>query len=174
MRTKRRALKVWTTWLVAFLAAIVSLTPVFGGVCNGGNNEGTPCTLDSDCQGGRCAACTAPPANMLAWWPADNSPVDVISGNNGTLQSGATFSAAGKVLQSFDLDGTNDFVACGTSALLRPTNALSVDAWIFMRVLGPGDVASYNFSSNMGYQLVFGGTPVALRGQIGDGRTISF
>jgi len=162
-----RALRVGTVGPLALLAAIIFLTPVYGGVCDGGTTPGSPCV--SSCPGGgTCVECTQPPPGMLAWWPADGSTVDRANGNDGTLLSGATY-GTGRVGQAFDLDGSDDLVRCGTSALLRPTNALTLDAWVFLRTLSAGDVVSYNFSSNMGYQLVFGGNPLALVGQLGDG-----
>jgi VCBS repeat-containing protein len=56
------------------------------------------------------AVCTAPPANMVAWYPANGNAIDVMGGNNGTLQNGATV-GAGRVGQAFQLDGADDYVS---------------------------------------------------------------
>src|SRR5262249_12109128 len=38
-------------------------------------------------------ACIATPPNLISWWPGNGNTVDVIRGNNGVLQNGATFSS---------------------------------------------------------------------------------
>lgn len=63
---------------------------------------------------------------VLAYWPADNSALDVVSGVTGTLVNGATF-AAGKVNQAFSLNGVSSYVhasqcsisATGSSAIVN-------------------------------------------------------
>ncbi|HVS81721.1 MAG TPA: LamG-like jellyroll fold domain-containing protein [Pyrinomonadaceae bacterium] len=74
------------------------------------------------------AVCTAPPAGMVAWWPGDGNPDDVVGGHNGTLNGGVTF-APGKVDRAFSLNGTNQWVEAPDSPSLRPA-ALTLDAWI--------------------------------------------
>ena len=54
--------------------------------------------------------CTAPPVDLVSWWPGDGNADDIIGNNHGTLVNGATF-AAGKVGKAFSLDGDNDYVA---------------------------------------------------------------
>jgi hypothetical protein len=39
--------------------------------------------------------CFPPPAGMVAWWPGDGNANDVVGGNNGTVQNGATFAPGG-------------------------------------------------------------------------------
>jgi plastocyanin len=75
------------------------------------------------------APCTAPPANMVGWWPGDGNPRDIQNADNGTLQGGATF-AAGKVGQAFSLDVVNSFVLIPNKSSLNPTGPFSVDAWV--------------------------------------------
>src|SRR5580765_3908790 len=77
----------------------------------------------------RAASCFPTSTNILGWWPGDGSAVDIIATNNGTLQGGATASAAGMVGSAFGFDGTNSFVAISNSALLRPTT-FTVEAWV--------------------------------------------
>jgi hypothetical protein len=50
--------------------------------------------------------CAPPPANLAGWWPGDGHANDLVGGNNGVLQSGMTFAAAGKVGQAFNFNGT--------------------------------------------------------------------
>jgi uncharacterized protein (TIGR03437 family) len=59
-----------------------------------------------------------PPAGALtgviAYWPADNSPVDVISRRSAQLVNGAAF-ANGRVNQAFSLNGSNSYVQASGS-----------------------------------------------------------
>ena len=72
--------------------------------------------------------CTPPPANMAAWYTAENSAIDVIGGNSGTLSGGVTF-VPGKVDQAFSFDGIDDLVTVPDNPSLQMTNAVSVDFW---------------------------------------------
>jgi hypothetical protein len=58
---------------------------------------------------GCSASCLAPASNLVSWWRAEGNALDARGDNDGTLQSGATFSS-GRVGQGFDLDGVDDFV----------------------------------------------------------------
>ena len=80
---------------------------------------------------GKCRTCTTPPNNMVAWWPGDGNPDDIQNGNNGMLQGGTTY-AAGKVGQAFNLNAsTNSGVIVPSTPLLNPTEAITIDAWIY-------------------------------------------
>jgi uncharacterized repeat protein (TIGR01451 family) len=94
---------------------------------------GTNCVQVASTNGGTgntgcdtLTTCLVPPANMIAWWPGNNNTNDVIGGNNGTLQNGATF-APGKVNQAFSLDGNNDYVDAGDVDL---PGTFTIDAWV--------------------------------------------
>jgi hypothetical protein len=52
--------------------------------------------------------CLSPPAGLLAWWPGDGHALDLITGNSGLLQNGATANAPGLVGQAFQFDGLDD------------------------------------------------------------------
>ena len=73
--------------------------------------------------------CTAPPPNMVAWWPGDGNTRDIRGGNNGVLQNGATF-APGKVGQAFSLDGVSNYVQIPHNSTLNPSGPFSVDVWL--------------------------------------------
>jgi hypothetical protein len=90
-------------------------------------------------------SCTPPPAGLVGWWPAEGNANDIIGGDNGTLQGGATF-AAGKVGLGFRLDGTNGYVQIPDSDALKPTN-VTVEAWVWLDPNLP--------SQNGGEQIVF-------------------
>ena len=69
-----------------------------------------------------------PPAGMVSWWPGDGHAMDIIDGNDGALQNGATF-ADGKVSHAFSLDGVDDFVLVPDSPNLNITGDVTVDLW---------------------------------------------
>jgi len=77
------------------------------------------------------AQCIPPPTGPVSWWPGDGNANDIINGNDGTLQNGATF-APGKVGQAFSFDGVDDFVDIGKPPSLAFDNddAFSIEAWI--------------------------------------------
>lgn len=84
------------------------------------------------------AQCTTAPSGMTNWWPADGNAFDVIGGQHGTLQGGATF-GAGEVAQAFSLDGSNDLVLVpnNPAAAFNFSGSFSVDAWIFLKAAPP-------------------------------------
>jgi hypothetical protein len=75
---------------------------------------------------------------MTDWWPGDGNAFDIIGGQHGTLQGGATFDS-GKVAQAFSLDGTNDYimVANNPAAAFNFGGSFSIDAWIFLKAAPP-------------------------------------
>ena len=82
-------------------------------------------------QGGEVApSCVTPSSGIVGWWPGEGNANDVIGGDNGTLEGGATF-APGMVGQGFRLDGTNAYVQIPDSDALKPTN-VTVEAWVWL------------------------------------------
>ncbi len=78
------------------------------------------------------ATCTTAPPGMVAWWAGEGNANDVLGGNNGTLQSGVTFSR-GEVGQGFNLDGSPSayvFVPASTSLNVGTGHGLTIEAWI--------------------------------------------
>ena len=73
--------------------------------------------------------CISPPDGLVSWWPAEGDATDGQSGNVGTLQNGAAFSA-GMAGQAFNFDGIDDYVEVPYSPDLNIQSALSIDAWI--------------------------------------------
>ena len=76
------------------------------------------------------AACTPPPAGLVAWWPAEGTANDFTGTNHGTLFGGVSY-ALGKVGQGFRLDGTNGYLSIPDSAALKPAN-VSLEAWVWL------------------------------------------
>jgi hypothetical protein len=75
------------------------------------------------------AACLTPPNNLVGWWPGEGNPNDIISTNNGSLQNGATATAAGLNGQCFSFNGVNSYVQIPDAPALKPTN-LTIEAWV--------------------------------------------
>jgi plastocyanin len=106
------------------------------------------------------AACTAPPLGMAGWWAGEGNARDIASGDNGTLQDVAF--VAGKVGQTFSLNGNTSFVEIPNRAAVRITGAISIDAWInpattapltqevFSKYDSPSNQVSYSLSLRSG------------------------
>jgi concanavalin A-like lectin/glucanase superfamily protein/Big-like domain-containing protein/Kelch motif protein len=88
------------------------------------------------------AQCVTPPGGMVAWWPGDDNANDIIGGNNGTLQNGATF-ATGAVAQAFSFDGVNQYLDAGNGPGLEVSAGdFTVDAWVkFDSLATPADMS---------------------------------
>ncbi len=71
--------------------------------------------------------CTAPPAGMISWYPADGDAGDIFGANNGTAVGDVSY-VAGKVGQAFSFDGDGDYITIPDSASLHPTD-LTIDGW---------------------------------------------
>lgn len=69
------------------------------------------------------------PPGMVGWWAGENSPNDATGTNPGTLVGGTSF-GAGKVGQSFVLDGADDYVDIGPLTTLAGADGLTVMAWV--------------------------------------------
>jgi len=83
--------------------------------------------------------CAPPSSGLVGWWKGENSANDS-SGNslNGSLINGTTYATA-KVGQSFNFDGTDDFVNIADNPSLNPQN-ITVNAWIYPRAFNTGKV----------------------------------
>src|SRR5262245_56631211 len=92
------------------------------------------------------ADCISPPADMVGWWSFDSNADDLIAGNHGALQGGASI-VSGKVSNAVSLDGVNDYVSIPASAGLDTQTAITIDAWIFPNA-APAPVVEYSFGSS--------------------------
>jgi hypothetical protein len=83
-------------------------------------------------------ACASPLSGLAGWWTGDGNANDLIAGNNGALQGGATANGAGKVGAAFTFDGVNSYVQIPDAAALRPAS-LTLEAWVLFTGLdNPG------------------------------------
>src|ERR1043166_2221541 len=78
---------------------------------------------------GKCP-CTPAPDGMISWWPGDNNTDDVQDSNNGTW-NGTSAYGSGEVRQAFSFDGNSAYyVSIGNPSNLKPTDGITLDAWI--------------------------------------------
>src|SRR5882757_2300700 len=75
------------------------------------------------------ATCVSPPPGLVGWWRAEGNATNSAGTNDGTLQGGATATAAGMVGQAFSFNGTNQFVQIPDGPAVRPTN-LTIECWV--------------------------------------------
>ncbi|MFZ0799485.1 MAG: LamG-like jellyroll fold domain-containing protein [Terriglobales bacterium] len=80
-------------------------------------------------------ACTAPPENMVGWWPADGNATDIAGPNNGKLINGATF-ATGYVGKAFALNGSQYVDVKKAKPLDVSAGDFTVDAWVYFNSVG--------------------------------------
>lgn len=66
---------------------------------------------------------------LISHWTGDNTALDSVGTNHGTLISGATY-AAGQIGQAFSFDGVDDRLGIADSASLKLTASLSIEAWV--------------------------------------------
>jgi hypothetical protein len=85
--------------------------------------------------------CVPPSTNAVAWWPADGNAYDIVHTNHGTLQNGAGY-GPGMVGQAFSLDGANDYVRVENGPDLNPTNAVTLESWVYLNNYATG--SGYN------------------------------
>jgi len=75
-------------------------------------------------------SCLPIPANLQVNVPAENSAVDIQSGNtNAQLVGDASYTNPGKVGRAFKFDGDGDYVRIEDNEAQRPTNAVTVEGW---------------------------------------------
>jgi hypothetical protein len=82
------------------------------------------------------ARCVTPPSGMVAWWPGDGNPNDIIGGHNGTISGGVTF-VPGMVAHAFDFNGTNGSVNLNPNLLPTGSAPRTVDFWFNARSAAP-------------------------------------
>ncbi len=71
------------------------------------------------------------PTGIAAWWPGQDSSLDIVGTNHGTPANGAGY-AAGKVARAFSFDGVDDRVSIpeATATDLSRKPAWTIEAWV--------------------------------------------
>jgi hypothetical protein len=85
---------------------------------------------------GKCAptpppACDPLPTGAVGWWQAESNAVDIINGNNGSLNAGAGF-AAGEVGAAFNFIGSGSEMRAHASSSLNIgiSGGMTAEAWV--------------------------------------------
>jgi hypothetical protein len=73
------------------------------------------------------SGCYAPPAGLVSWWPGEGNALDIVSGNNGTLVGGVTFTN-GEVGQAFSF-GSGYVSVPHVPAWDFGTNEFTIEFW---------------------------------------------
>jgi hypothetical protein len=65
--------------------------------------------------------CVQPPSELVSWWPAEGDAIDIVGGNNGTLQGNDVTFVPGKVGQAFHFNGAFDsYITLPNNPNLQP------------------------------------------------------
>jgi hypothetical protein len=112
-------------------AYVVVITNAFGAVTS---------TVANLLVAGPGLTCVSTPSGLIAWWPGQSNANDVVGGNNGALQNGATYEP-GMVETAFSFAGANEAVLIPYSA---SNNLSALSAWTIEGWVNP---ASFNNSS---------------------------
>jgi Concanavalin A-like lectin/glucanases superfamily len=87
----------------------------------------------------RPTASASPSAGLVSRWPGEGNANDTWGTNNGVLLDDVTF-APGKVGQAFSFDGAGGYIRIADSANLHFTNAMTIEAWLYVTSLGANQV----------------------------------
>ncbi len=97
-------------------------------------------------------ACVDQPAGLVAWYPGDGSPNDIVRGNNGTPQGNVAYTT-GKVGQAFSFDGSSLVKVNASPGLnVGAESGLTIDTWIKpTSIANPQPLIEWSNGANNGY-----------------------
>jgi hypothetical protein len=73
--------------------------------------------------------CASRPSGMVAWWPLDSNPTDIVGGSDGVLQGDTAF-GSGHVREALALDGVDDAMVASDGRLPLGAAARTIELWI--------------------------------------------
>jgi len=85
--------------------------------------------------------CVPPPSNLAYWWQGEGNAIDSVSGNNGTLEGGVTYTN-GEVGQAFNFDGVSGFIS--TSLLITNPQIFTLSLWFRTATTQGGVLISFH------------------------------
>lgn len=83
-------------------------------------------------------SCTPSPSGLAGWWRGDGDWRDAVGGHDAVPQFSAGF-ASGQVGNSFNFDGADQVAQVANAPALNPTNALTLEAWIYINDFSAND-----------------------------------
>lgn len=83
-------------------------------------------------------SCVPAPSGLVGWWRAEGGWEDAVGGNDAVPQFTAGF-AGGIVGQAFNFDGVDQVAHVANAPALNPTNALTLEAWIYINAYSAND-----------------------------------
>lgn len=101
--------------------------------------DGTSCTAGGSaghCQAGACQIGAPVPAAMMHW-PFDNSPADLVGGNDASLKNNPSFTTEAQVgSHALQLNGSNQWAGISHADLQASYTARTVTMWINADAIG--------------------------------------
>ena len=88
---------------------------------------------------GWAASCVLPPLGLVSWWHGDTNVMDIVGGNNGSINGSSI--ASGQVGPAFVFDGPKR-IQIADSPSLDPTNALALEGGFYASSLPTVDIVS--------------------------------
>jgi hypothetical protein len=70
------------------------------------------------------------PADLVAWWPAEDDAIDSVSGVAALQLNGATATAEGKVGKAFSFDGIDDHIRIPDRPELNFSGSMTIECWV--------------------------------------------
>ena len=83
--------------------------------------------------------CGTAPTNLVSWWQGEGDAADSFGTNSGTMVNGVRC-APGQVGQAFSFNGINQFVRVADDPSLDPTNAMSLECWVYINSVPSGNL----------------------------------
>jgi uncharacterized repeat protein (TIGR03803 family) len=87
--------------------------------------------------------CLPPPAGLVSWWQGEGNALDIVGGNNGTLEGEVSYTD-GEVGQAFNFDGVSGFIS--TSLLVTNPQTFSLSLWLRTDTTNGGVLISFDSS----------------------------
>lgn len=83
-------------------------------------------------------SCVPSPSGLVGWWRAEGGWEDAVGGNDAVPQFTNGF-AGGTVGEAFNFDGVDQVAHVANAPALNPTNALTLEAWIYINAYSAND-----------------------------------
>lgn len=68
--------------------------------------------------------------NPTHWWPGDNSTVDIVAGDNGTLVGGTAYTSPAEVGAAFNFDGVDDYMEVNSTFPFHTAVEATFEFWL--------------------------------------------